>query len=69
MNELAYAVHALVTNKDITRYDPLPGLSQLEQAALAELENLLDCSPRDLAHKIIWPEEWLSPPSDCGCTC
>ena len=59
MKELAYAVHDLVSSSgtpDRSR------LSQLEQAALAEMDSLLRLSPRDLSKLLAQTKnlpEWL----------
>ncbi len=67
MNELAHAVRALVANRDTACHPSLSNLSQLERTALKDLENLLSRCPQDLALKMSWPEEWMSPPSDREC--
>jgi hypothetical protein len=59
MKELAYVVHDLVSSNGAPDH---PCLSQLEQAALSEMEPLLRLPPRDLSKLLAQTKnlpEWL----------
>ncbi len=63
MNELAFAVHALVKGGDAAHHPLDPAVP--EMSALADLQALLRQSPQDLAVFLgasLYPEEWFSTP-------